>query len=178
MEIDQQRYPASQLDWLLDDLVRRVPHLTQAVFLSQDGLALGASRGLPQSDMEHLAALAAGFNSLARGASRHFGGDARQSIIEMTSGFFIVSAAGQGTCLAVLTTTEADIGQVAYEMAILVQRTGDHLQVNMRTRSALSDARDRRHAGKRRTMARCCGRSRSPAVCSDSGPYAAFRRGL
>jgi hypothetical protein len=39
----------------------------------------------------------------------------------------------------VLTTTEADIGQVAYEMAILVQRTGDHLQVNMRTRSALSD---------------------------------------
>jgi predicted regulator of Ras-like GTPase activity (Roadblock/LC7/MglB family) len=139
MEIDQQRYPASQLDWLLDDLVRRVPYLTQAVFLSQDGLALGASRGLAQADTEHLAALAAGFNSLARGASRHFGGEARQSIIEMTSGFFIVSAAGQGTCLAVLTTTEADIGQVAYEMAILVQRTGDHLQVNMRTRSALSD---------------------------------------
>jgi uncharacterized protein len=165
MEIDQQRYPASQLDWLLDDLVRRVPHLNQAVFLSQDGLALGASRGLAQADTEHLAALAAGFNSLARGASRHFGGDARQSIIEMTSGFFIVSAAGQGTCLAVLTTTEADIGQVAYEMAILVQRTGDHLQV-------------RRHAGKRRSMARLCGRSRGPAVCSDSGPYTALRRGL
>ena len=31
-----------------------------------------------------------------------------------------------------LTTSDADIGQVAYEMAILVQRTGDHLQVNMR----------------------------------------------
>ncbi len=140
-----QRYPASQLDWVLDDLVRRVPHITRAVFLSQDGLALGASQGLEQADTEHLAALAAGFNSLARGASRHFGGDARQSIIEMTSGFFIVSAAGQGTCLAVLTTVEADIGQVAYEMAILVQRTGDHLQVNMRTRSALSDnARNRR----------------------------------
>ena len=140
-----QRYPASQLDWVLDDLVRRVPHITRAVFLSQDGLALGASRGLEQADTEHLAALAAGFNSLARGASRHFGGEARQSIIEMTSGFFIVSAAGQGTCLAVLTTVEADIGQVAYEMAILVQRTGDHLQVNVRTRSALSDkARDRR----------------------------------
>jgi predicted regulator of Ras-like GTPase activity (Roadblock/LC7/MglB family) len=140
-----QRHPASQLDWVLDDLVRRVPHITRAVFLSQDGLALGASQGIDQADTEHLAALAAGFNSLARGASRHFGGDARQSIVEMTSGFFIVSAAGQGTCLAVLTTVEADIGQVAYEMAILVQRTGDHLQVNMRTRSALSDnARNRR----------------------------------
>src|ERR1700678_459057 len=106
MEIDQQRYPASQLDWLLDDLVRRVPHLTQAVFLSQDGLALGASRGLAQADTEHLAALAAGFNSLARGARRHFGGDARQSIIEMTSGFFIVSAAGQGARLGPLATGE------------------------------------------------------------------------
>jgi len=133
-----QRYPVSQLDWLLDDLVMRVPHITRSVFLSQDGLALGSSRGMEQADVEHLAALAAAFQSLARSASHQFGGDARQSIIEMTSGFFIVCAAGQGTCLAVLTTTEADIGQVAYEMAILVQRTGDHLQVNMRTRSALS----------------------------------------
>jgi predicted regulator of Ras-like GTPase activity (Roadblock/LC7/MglB family) len=134
-----QRYPVTQLDWLLDDLVMRVPHITRSVFLSQDGLALGASRGMDQASVEHLAALAAAFQSLARSASHQFGGEARQSIIEMSSGFFIVCAAGQGTCLAVLTTTEADIGQVAYEMAILVQRTGDHLQVNMRTRSALSD---------------------------------------
>jgi predicted regulator of Ras-like GTPase activity (Roadblock/LC7/MglB family) len=55
----------------------------------------------------------------------------------MSSGFFIVCAAGQGTCLAVLTLAEADIGQVAYEMAVLVQRTGDHLQVSMRARTAL-----------------------------------------
>ena len=133
-----QRYPVNQLDWLLDDLVLRVPQITQAVFLSQDGLALAASKGMDQADMEHLAALAAAFQSLARSASTHFGGDARQAIIEMTSGFFIVSAAGQGTCLAVLTTGDADIGQVAYEMAVLIQRTGDHLQVNMRSKSGLS----------------------------------------
>ena len=60
-------------------------------------------------------------------------------LIEMDAALLFITAAGQGTCLAVLTTTEADIGQVAYEMAILVQRTGDHLQVNMRTKSALSD---------------------------------------
>jgi predicted regulator of Ras-like GTPase activity (Roadblock/LC7/MglB family) len=132
----KQRHPANQLDWLLDDLVARVPQLSRAVFLSQDGLALGASRGMEREDMEHLAALAAAFQSLARSASHQFGGEARQSIIEMTSGFFIVTAAGHGTCLAVLTTTEADIGQVAYEMAVLVQRTGDHLQVNLRTNSA------------------------------------------
>jgi uncharacterized protein len=125
--------PASQLDWLLDDLVLRVAHIEKAVFLSQDGIALGASRGLDQADAEHLAALAAGFQSLARGAGRHFGGGAvRQTIIEMESGFLFVSAAGNGTCLAVLTEAEADVGLVAYEMAVLVQRTGDHLQVGMR----------------------------------------------
>jgi len=136
-----QHNPVSQLDWLLDDLVLRVPHIKQAVFLSQDGLALGASRGLDQADAEHLAALAAGFQSLARGAGRHFdGGEVRQTIIEMTSGFLFVTAAGQGTCLTVLTGAEADVGLVAYEMAVLVQRAGDHLQVTMRTPSALSDS--------------------------------------
>jgi predicted regulator of Ras-like GTPase activity (Roadblock/LC7/MglB family) len=145
-----QRQPANQLDWLLDDLVARVAHIRQAVFLSQDGLALGSSRGMERADAEHLAALASAFQSLARSASTHFGADARQAIIEMTTGFFIVSAAGQGTCLAVLTTGEADIGQVAYEMAVLIQRTGDHLQVSMRSQSALAAGEDR-HSCRRET---------------------------
>jgi predicted regulator of Ras-like GTPase activity (Roadblock/LC7/MglB family) len=134
-------YSANQLDWLLDDLVLRVGDIQRAVFLSQDGLALGSSRGLDRADAEHLAALAAGFQSLARGAGRHFGGgEVRQTIIEMTSGFLFVMAAGQGTCLAVLTGAEPDVGLVAYEMTILVQRTADHLQVNVRAPSALSDS--------------------------------------
>ena len=127
-----------QLDWLLDDLVRRVGHVTKAVILSQDGMALGASTALGRDDAEHLAALAAGFQSLARGASRHFGGGGvRQTIIEMEAGFLLVSAAGSGTCLAVIAGPGADLGVVAYEMAILVRRTGEHIRVNTRA-SALS----------------------------------------
>lgn len=127
----------NQLDWLLDDLVKRVPDVQRAVYLSQDGLALGASSALQREDAEHLAALSAGFQSLARGAGRHFGGgEVRQTIIEMASGFLFVMAAGQGTCLAVLTGAEPDVGQVAYEMAVLVQRTVEHLQVDMRAPSA------------------------------------------
>ena len=139
METNHQ-YPVSQLDWLLDDLVVRVAHIQRAVVLSQDGLALGASRGLDRADAEHLAALAA---EVPPGAARQRlepGGEVRQTIIEMSSGFLFVTAAGQGTCLAVLTDAEADVGLVAYEMAVLVQRTGEHLQVNMRTHSALSDS--------------------------------------
>ena len=124
---------AGQLDWLLDDLVRRVAHITKAVILSQDGMTLGASQTLGRDDAEHLAALAAGFQSLARGTSRHFGGGAvRQTVIEMESGFLLVTAAGSGTCLAVITGPGADLGLVAYEMAVLVRRSGEHIRVNTR----------------------------------------------
>ena len=127
-----------QLDWLLDDLVRRVAEISKAVILSQDGLTLGASDTLGRDDAEHLAALAAGLQSLARGAGRHFGGGAaRQAIIEMESGFLFVTAAGSGTCLAVIAGPGADLGLVAYEMAVLVGRSGEHIQVSTRA-SALS----------------------------------------
>ncbi len=127
-----------QLDWLLDDLVRRVGHVSKAVILSQDGMTLGSSATLERDDAEHLAALAAGFQSLARGAGRHFGGGGvRQTIIEMEAGFLLVSAAGSGTCLAVIAGPDADLGVVAYEMAVLVRRTGEHIRVHVRA-SALS----------------------------------------
>lgn len=122
-----------QLDWLLDDLVRRVAHISKAVILSQDGIALGASGTLERDDAEHLAALAAGFQSLARGAGQHFGGGAvRQTIIEMELGYLLVTAAGSGTCLAVIAQQGADLGLVAYEMAVLVRRSGEHIRVNTR----------------------------------------------
>ena len=95
---------AGQLSWLLDNLVDQVEHVRQALILSRDGLVVAASRGLTPEDSEHLSALAAGLQSLARGTGRHFGaGEVRQTIIEMDSAFLFVIAAGRGTCLAVLT---------------------------------------------------------------------------
>src|SRR5258707_4272819 len=74
----------SELSWLLDDLVNRVAQVMKAVMLTQDGLAIGASAGLSREDAEHLAALAAGFQSMARGAGEHFGGgQGRQTVIGM-----------------------------------------------------------------------------------------------
>ena len=121
------------LDWLLASLTETVEHIHQAVIFSSDGLVMGLSPGLAQEDAEHLAALAAGFQSMARGAGEHFGGGrVRQTIIEMESAFLFVSAAGHGTCLAVLSTGDADIGLVAYEMAVLVRRSNEHLGVAAR----------------------------------------------
>jgi predicted regulator of Ras-like GTPase activity (Roadblock/LC7/MglB family) len=119
---------AGQLSWLLDSLVTKVEHVRQAVLLSQDGLAVARSRSMSREDGDHLSALAAGAQSLARGAGRHFeGGSVRQTIIEMESAFLFITAAGQGTCLAVVSSAEANVGVMAYEMAMLVRRMGKHL---------------------------------------------------
>ncbi|HEY6276792.1 MAG TPA: roadblock/LC7 domain-containing protein [Streptosporangiaceae bacterium] len=137
MTDDQQPGPGGAADtglsWLLDDLVARVPHIDKALILSRDGLAIGASRGFTRAEAEHMSAVAAGVQSLARGASEHFGGGAvRQTIIEMENSFLFVTAAGEGSCLAVLSPINADVGLVAYEMAILVKRVGLHLSVGPR----------------------------------------------
>ncbi|MDH2392540.1 roadblock/LC7 domain-containing protein [Streptomyces sp. HNM0663] len=117
------------LDWLLDDLGMRVTEVRHAIVLSNDGLPVGASSALTREDAEHMAAVASGLHSLAKGAGRHFGtGGVRQTMVEMDDGFLFVAAAGEGSCLAVLTAVTADIGLIAYEMALLVKRVGEHLR--------------------------------------------------
>jgi predicted regulator of Ras-like GTPase activity (Roadblock/LC7/MglB family) len=124
---------AGSLDWLLDDLVSRVAQIDKAVILSRDGLAIGASAGLTRDDAEHLAAVSAGFQSLARGFGQHFScGSPRQTIVELESAYLFVTAAGEGSCLAVLASTGADAGLIAYEMALLVKRVGQHIGVPSR----------------------------------------------
>jgi predicted regulator of Ras-like GTPase activity (Roadblock/LC7/MglB family) len=126
-----------QLDWLLDDLVAGVAEVTKVVILSRDGLALGASDGLTREESEYLCAAAAGLQSLARGTSEQFGvGTVRQIIVEMDSAFLFVMAAGEGSCLAAMAEQGADVGLVAYEMALLVTRVGEHLAVDRRTAPA------------------------------------------
>jgi predicted regulator of Ras-like GTPase activity (Roadblock/LC7/MglB family) len=133
---------ASGLSWLLDDLVERVPAAHQAVVLSADGLLMAASRGLGREDAEHFAAMAAGFQSLAKGASRHFtAGPVRQVVIEMESAYLFVTAAGHGACLAVLSGADSDLGVIAYEMAMLVTRVGQNLTVPNRSSTVPADVR-------------------------------------
>ncbi|GAA2678000.1 MULTISPECIES: roadblock/LC7 domain-containing protein [Actinoplanes] len=125
---------SANLTWLLDDLVERVPTAQQAVVLSADGLMLGASAAMSREDAEHLSAMAAGFQSLAKGASRHFqAGQVRQTVVEMEEAFLFVTAAGQGACLAVLASADADLGLIAYEMAMLVTRVGQTMSAPERT---------------------------------------------
>ena len=123
----------STMNWVLDDLVRRVDGIRQAVVLSRDGLMLGASASLSREDAEHMAAVAAGIQGLSRGAALRFdGGQARQAIIYMDRAMLFVMGAAHGSCLAVLCPANADHGLVAYEMAMLVKRLGQYLATNPR----------------------------------------------
>ena len=125
--------PTEQLGWLLDSLVSRVANVSQALVLSGDGLAVARSRGMTAEQAEHLSALAAGVHSLARGAGQQVGGGGvRQTIIEMEHAFLFVIAAGRGTCLAVLTSADPNVGVIAYEMAMLVRRMGKYLAAEPR----------------------------------------------
>jgi predicted regulator of Ras-like GTPase activity (Roadblock/LC7/MglB family) len=131
----------SHLDWLVDDLVERAAHVEKAAVLSSDGLVLAASAALSREGAEHLSALAAGLASLANGGARHFGiGQVRQIVIETDEGFLFVTAAGEGSCLAVLAGGQADVSLIAYEMALLVKKVGRHLAAGSRLAPGAAEA--------------------------------------
>lgn len=121
------------LDWLLDDLVERLPGADRAIVLSADGLLIGRSQRLSKDDADHLSAVASGFHSLAKGTSRHFdGGGVRQTLVEMDRAWLVVTAAGPGAAIALIADGQADMGMVAYEMNVLVRKLGPTLSAARR----------------------------------------------
>ena len=131
----------SRLDWLLNDLVKKLAGVKHAVVLSADGLLIGRAAGLARDDAEHLAAMASAFQSLARSAGRHFdGGRVRQTVVEMDRAVLYVTAAGQGACLALLAGEDANMGMVAYEANMLVKRVGAFLTAAPRNAEFAADS--------------------------------------
>jgi predicted regulator of Ras-like GTPase activity (Roadblock/LC7/MglB family) len=117
-----------ELDWLLYHLSASVGGVHSAVILSPDGLPLGKSPGLNPMDADTLAALAAGAQALAHGTSRKFGsGEVIQTTIEMDAAILFITPAGRGTSVALIADANADHGQIAYELAVLVKRVGQHM---------------------------------------------------
>jgi uncharacterized protein len=97
--------PAQDLNWLITNFVERVPDVAHAVVVSSDGLPLAFSAGFPQERADQLAAVTSGLTSLTQGASRVFEGGAVVQTV-------------------VLAASTCDLGLVAYEMTLLVERAG------------------------------------------------------
>jgi len=123
----------SQFGWLVNDFAERVPGVAHAVVVSADGLLLTSSSRLPLDRADQLAAVASGCVSLTQGAARCFeAGGVRETIVEMERGIMLLMAISDGSCLAVLAAPVCDIGQVAYEMTLLVDRVGQILTPELR----------------------------------------------
>jgi predicted regulator of Ras-like GTPase activity (Roadblock/LC7/MglB family) len=130
-----------RLNWLLDDLVKRLAGADQAIVLSGDGLLLGRSQTLDRDSADHLAAIASAFQSLSRGVGTRFGkGLVQQTVVELEYGYLVVTEAGEGACLALLASVNADLGMVAYEMNVIVQQVGGSLSASPRVLPAESPA--------------------------------------
>jgi len=113
------------MGWLLANFADNVAGIAHVVAVSADGLMLASSRDLPPDRAEQLSAIVAGVISLTDGASRCFdGGAVLQTIIEMDSGYLFLMSISDGSALGVLAARSCDVGQVGYEMALLVERVG------------------------------------------------------
>src|SRR5579859_295494 len=125
--------PAQDLNWLVTNFVERVPSVAHAIVVSSDGLPMAYSQGFPPERVDQLAAVTSGLTSLTQGASRVFeGGAVSQTVVEMQRGLLIVMAISDGSSLAVLAAADCDMGLVAYEMALMVERVGSALTPEMR----------------------------------------------
>lgn len=121
------------LDWLISRFVDEVADAAHAILVSSDGLLMAASASIPADRAEQLGAVSSGLASLAVGAARLFaGGAVLQTVVEMEQGFLMLMSVGDGSNLAVLTAATADLGQVGYEMALLVERVGRAVQASPR----------------------------------------------
>ena len=124
---------SNSFSWLITDFVRRVPGVAHSVVVSADGLLLAGSQGLPRDRAEQLSAVASGLVSLTQGAARCFeAGEVTQTVVEMEQGYLFLMSISDGSCLAVLATTNCNVGVVAYEMTVLVARAGDVLTPSLR----------------------------------------------
>ena len=122
------------LDWLVSKFAHEVSGVSHAILVSADGLLMASSEHMPLERADQLAAVTSGLASLSTGAAQLFdGGYVLQSIVEMEHGYLLLMRVGDGSNLATLATKSCDIGQVGYEMAILVERVGTVIQSARRT---------------------------------------------
>jgi hypothetical protein len=125
----------SELDWLLDDFVDRVPGASSAVVVTADGLVLCISAEISSDSADQLAAITSGLASLSDGAAQFFAaGEARQLIVEMDGGFLFVARVSDGSVLAAMCESGCDIGLIGYEMSLLIGRIGNVLTPELRAR--------------------------------------------
>ncbi|MGW1783960.1 roadblock/LC7 domain-containing protein [Streptomyces sp. NPDC002143] len=126
------------LTWLLDDFVKRTSGAVSALVTSRDGMEVASLNHDAEGEAEVLSAITSGLHSLALGVGHHLkaAGSVRQVVVELDGGHLFVMAAGDGALLTVLVDADGDVGQIGYEMTLLVKRVQHQLSVAPRSEAA------------------------------------------
>jgi predicted regulator of Ras-like GTPase activity (Roadblock/LC7/MglB family) len=116
---------ARQFNWLLSQFATNTSEVRDAIAVSSDGLLIATSHELDRSNADRLAAITAAIISLANGAARVYDmGAPNKVIIDLDGGYLLVSAISSGASLGVLASRSANLGNLAYEMAVFANRAG------------------------------------------------------
>lgn len=119
---------AESVNWLLHNFTEATVGVEGAVGVSSDGLLMARFGAFDRSTADRFAAIVAGLRSLADGAARVLErGGLSQVVVEMQRGYVVVAQISGGSTLGVLTAPGCDLGLVAYETTLLVERVGAHL---------------------------------------------------
>lgn len=114
---------AQEFNWLLSRFASETAGVGEAIAVSSDGLLIAKSSRLSRADADRLAAITSAISSLASGAARVYDlGETNKVIIDLERGFLLVSSLGPGSALGVLARREANLGNLAYDMAVFANR--------------------------------------------------------
>jgi predicted regulator of Ras-like GTPase activity (Roadblock/LC7/MglB family) len=119
---------AQEFNWLLCRFAVETAGVRQAIAVSSDGLLIAMSADVARADGDRLAAITSAIVSLANGAARVYRlGGTNKVIIDLDRGYLLVSAIGPGSALGVLAGRDANLGNLAYDMAIFANRANSVL---------------------------------------------------
>ncbi|MFG2053776.1 roadblock/LC7 domain-containing protein [Micromonospora sp. NPDC048930] len=122
----------------LDTLVDRVPGAEYAVVLSPDGLPLGRSRNVEDDQAEQIAGIISGLHAFGQAATRACEATVlHQVVMQMSRAFVFVATTRSGAILTVRLGADAEVGDMAYEVALFVAQAERDLPVHLEPARAI-----------------------------------------
>ena len=114
---------AEQLQWLLSRICSDTAGVKASVAIAADGQLLAVADGMTRPAADRLRAVTFAFSALARGSGNAFElGQAGKVIIDLDRGYLMVTFVNAHRLLGIVATNDADLGALAYDMAVLTNQ--------------------------------------------------------
>ncbi|GAA4519835.1 histidine kinase [Nonomuraea sp. C10] len=113
------------VSWVLSPLMA-LPGVTRGVVLSRDGLILGGSADVTTETGERAAAMTSSVLGAARALCDGLSGGSEGGVVDIVisadSGYYYIAPAGDRAAIVVAATGAVNVGALAYEVQLQVQK--------------------------------------------------------